>query len=211
MKAKSVFVCIFTNEPPNAAGSYSVDLLPSMERTLYNSVSAAATALAAQGYEGTTLSVCNAKAPNFAQFLATNTTALPFVAIAGTFPDGSTKYYTTRIANQVKDQIRAMWVGEFGGSGTTPNPGDGSGGWGDGDSILCKIFPPVCALGFLPWLALAAYTTYRAAEARSTTGRAVWGVPAFLFWQGFIAKGGVKQIEWWVKKAGIGGSEIVIK
>jgi hypothetical protein len=200
MKAKSVFVCIFTNEPPSAAGSYSVEVLPSTERSLYNAVSAAATDLAAQGYQGTTLSVCHAGAAQFQDFLSTINTALPFVAIAGTFPDGTKKYYTTRNANQVKDYIRAMWQGEFGGTGVPTNPGYGSGGWGDGDSILCKLLPPVCALGFLPWLALAAYTTYRAAEARSTTGRAVWGVPAFLFWQGFIAKGGVKQIEYWIKK-----------
>lgn len=204
MKAKSVNICVFTNAKPTAAGSYSVDMLPSMERALYNSVSNAASALAAQGYEGTILSVCNANAPEFAQFMAANTIALPFVSIVGTFPDGSMKYYSTRNTNQVKDLIKAMWVGEFGGSGNTTNPGDGNGGWGDGESLICKVFPPLCALGFLPWVLLAGYTTYRAAEARSTTGRAVWAVPAFLFWQGFIAKGGVKQIQWWVKNGGIG-------
>lgn len=203
MKAKSVSVCIFTNEPPNAAGSYSINLLPQQERNFYNSVSNAASELALQGYEGTTVFICNANAPEFSQFIATNTTALPFVAIAGTFPDGTKKYYATRNANQVKNQIKAMWVGEFGGSGNTTNPGDGSGGWGDGEAWICKILPPLCALSFLPWLALTAYSTYRAAESKSTTGRLIWAAPAVLFWQGFVAKGGIQQIQWWINKSSI--------
>ena len=201
MKAKAVHICIFTKQPASAGGSYSVELLPTSERTLYQAASDAAVKVFQQyGMEGTTLSVCDANAATFQQFLKGVSLPYPFVAIAGTFPDGSTRFYTTRTASAILNSLRSMWTGEFGGSGIPNNPGDGDGGWGDGDSILCRVFPAVCALGFLPWLALAAFTTYRAAEARSTTGRLVWGVPAFLFWQGFVAKGGVKQIQWWINK-----------
>lgn len=201
MKAKSVFVCIFTKQPPTSGGSYPINLLPVAERNLYNAVSTAAVEVFQQyGYEGTVLSMCNANDATFNQFLSTNTKPFPLVAIAGTFPDGSTKFFTTNSANQVKNLLRSMWAGEFGGTGIPTNPGDGDGGWGDGDSVLCRLLPPVCALGFLPWLALSVITTYKAAESRSTVGRVLWGVPAALFVQGFFARGGVKQIQYWIKK-----------
>lgn len=205
-KATQVFTCIFTNTPPQS-GAYNVNTLPSQERAMFNAVSDAHGAIvAASGDQPLLLSVCYAKAPEFQAFLSGISLAPPFMAIMGTFPGGEKKYYLTKQPSQAKQYIEAMLSGEFGGTGLPTNAGDGDGGWGQGDGgLLCQLLPPVCALGFLPWLALSVFTTYKAAESRSATGRAVWGVPAFLFWQGFFARGGVKQIQWWVKKVGIGG------
>lgn len=200
MKATAVHICIFTSQPPNASGGYAPELLPSSERNLYNAASAAAVEMFQQeGYEGTTLSMCHAGSQQFQNFLSKVSDNPPFAAIAGTFGDGQ-KYYLVKQPGQIKSYLRAMWSGEFGGTGLPNNLGDGDGGWGQGHALICKILPPLCALGFLPWLALAAVTTYKAAESRSTVGRAMWGVPAGLLWLGFFERGGVKQIQYWLKK-----------
>lgn len=201
MKATSVHICIFTNKPPNAGGAYSPETLGAPESGMYAAASVAAVNLYTQeGLEGTTLSMCNANAPEFRDFLTQAKTAPPFIAIAGTF--GNVQKFYIAAPAQVESYLKAMWLGEFSGTSLPTNLGGGGGGWGQGDSALCKILPPLCALGFLPWLALSVYTTYRAAESRSTVGKTMWGVPAFLFWQGFLARGGVKQIQYWVKKIG---------
>lgn len=206
-KATQVFTCIFTNTPPGSGGAYNIDALPSTERNMFNAVSNAHSEIvAATGDQPLLLSMCYAKAPEFQTFLSGINMAPPLMAIMGTFPGGEKKYYTTKNPAQAQQYINAMLQGEFGGTGLPTNAGDGSGGWGQGDGgLLCQLLPPLCALGFLPWLALSVITTYKASESRSTAGRAMWGVSAFLFWQGFLARGGVKQIQWWVKQAGIGG------
>lgn len=201
MKATAVHICVFTSRPPNAGGGYAPDTLPNPESGMYAAASTAAVELFNQeGLEGTTLSMCYTQNPQFEQFLSTISATPPFVAIAGTFPGGEKKLYIVKNAAQVKGYLRAMWTGEFGGTGLPTNLGDAEGGWGQGHALICQILPPLCALGFLPWLALAAVTTYKAAESRSTTGRIVWGVPAALFVLGFFERGGVKQIQYWLKK-----------
>lgn len=202
MKAQQVFTCIFTDTPPNGgAGAYNIDTLPASDRSLYNAVSDAyAQIIAEKGDQPLLLSMCYAPSPNFSQYLSTVTLSRPFIAMIATYPDGTKKAYATKVKT-VKNYVNALLEGEFGGSGIPTNPGDGDGGWGQGDGgLLCKLLPPICALGFLPWLAASVYTTYRAAESRSTAGKAMWGIPAALFWQGFIARGGVQQIKWWMKK-----------
>jgi len=207
-KAIQVFTCIFTNTPPEG-GAYNIDTLPAQERTMFNAVSDAHGAIvAASGDQPLLLSLCYAQAPEFQGFMSGVNVTPPFIATVGTFPGGEKKYYVTKIPGQAKQYIQAMLSGAFGGTGIPTNAGDGNGGWGAGDGgLLCKILPPLCALGFLPWLALSVITTYKAAESKSGVGRAMWGVPAFLFWQGFLLNGGVKQIQWWTKKAGIGGKK----
>lgn len=200
-KALQVFTCVFTDLPPNAGTVYSPDTLPATERNMYNAVKTAyAGIVAAEGSAPLVQSMCFAADPQFQAFLSQANTTLPFIAIMGTFAGGEKRYYVTKSITQVAQYIQAMYAGEFGGTGLPTNPGDGDGGWGQGNAIICQILPPLCALGFLPWLALAAFTTYRTAEARSGIGKAAWGIPAFLFWQGFLARGGVKQIQYWIKK-----------
>lgn len=197
MKAKSVHICIFTNVAPGAAGGYDINALPSAERNLYQAASDAGYQVFQQnGYEGTTLSLCYAKAANFQQFLSTVSETPPFAAIAATYPGGAQKFYLTKSPAKVKNMLLALWSGDFGGSGTPGDlSGDGSGGgYGSGSNILCEIFPPLCSLGFWPWLALTAFVTYRTFEARSIVGRGLWGTAAFFTWKEFAARGGLKQL-----------------
>lgn len=204
MKAQSVHICVFTNKAPNSGDSYAPEVLGAPESGMYSAVSSAAVQLSDEGMEGTTLSVCYARSASFQDFLKTVTATPPFIGIAGTFPDGQKKLYILQSPANVKQYLKAMWLGEFGGTGLPTNMGDGDGGWGTGSALICKLIPPLCALGFLPWLALSVYTTYRAAESRSKVGQIMWGIPAAFFVMGFFERGGVKQIQWWAKKAGIG-------
>lgn len=206
MKAKTLYICTFT-----LAQTDNIDSFPALDRQFYEAAVMGTSELIFQdGFkdmDGNVLtSACSFQNPNFQDFLkVANAPAPPFVAIIGEFPDGQKRLYITKSPQQVKNLIKQMWLGEFG--GTTPMPtnlGDGEGGWGEGSSVVCKIFPPLCALGFLPWLVLAGIATYKTAESRSTLGKATWGVPAALLWLGFFERGGVKQIQWWLKKAGIG-------
>ena len=208
MKAKSVTICIFTNLPPNTGGgAYAPESLPQPERGMYAATSAAATELFQQeGLEGTVLGMCNAQAAEFAQFIKSQTATPPYIAIAGTFPDGSQRAYILKSANGVKNYIRAMWLGEFGGTGAPVNLGEGTGGYGSGSNILCQLFPPLCMLGFWPWLALVAFTTYRTAEARSIVGRGLWGTAAFFTWKEFLDRGGLQQLG---KMVGIGEQKTI--
>lgn len=218
-KATQVFTCIFTNTPPNGGGgAYNVDTLPAQERNMYNAVSNAYQQIVAvSGDQPLVLAICNAKEAQYQSYLSTVSLSPPFVAMIATYPDGSKKTYTTKSLD-VKNRVQALLAGEFGGTGIPTNAGEGEGGWGQGNALVCQLIPPLCALGFLPWLALAAVTTYKAAESRSTTGRIMWGIPAALFVVGFFERGGMKQIQWWTKKAGIGsvpyfkhnGKELVI-
>ena len=202
-KALQVFTCIFTDVPPGAGGSYNVDTLPAPERNMYNAVVSGESAIVAtEGAAPLVRSICYAGDPQFKTFLSQVNMPRPFMAIMGTFAGGEKRYYTTKNTSKVGQYLRAMYLGEFGGTGLPTNPGDADGGWGTGDGgLLCQLLPPLCALGFLPWLALAAVTTYKAVESRSTVGRAMWGVPAGLLWLGFLERGGVKQMQWWIKKA----------
>jgi len=204
-KALQVFTCVFTHTPPDN-GVWNIDALPSSEGSMYNAVVNANGAIVAQegGNAPLIVSMCYAPDPQFKDFIDQVKMSPPFMATMGTFADGSKKYFATKNTSQIGLYIRAMYLGEFGGTGLPTNAGEGDGGWGQGDSILCNIIPPLCALGFLPWLVLSAVTTYKAVESRSTVGKTMWGVPAFLLWQGFLARGGVKQIQWWVKKLGNG-------
>ena len=202
-KAKSVFICIFTDKAPNSGGIYTPELLGSPETGMYQAVSQAGVELFQEGIEGTTSSMCYAGAPDFQAYLKTVNMSPPFVAIMGTFEDGTKKQFLLKSTTGVKNYIRAMWTGEFGGTGIPTNPGDADGGWGQGDGgLLCKLIPPFCALGFLPWLILAGVATYKTAESRSPLGKATWGIPAGLLWLGFFERGGAKQIQWWINKLG---------
>ncbi len=196
MKANSVTVCVFTNTPPNAgAGNYSPELLPSPERSWYDPIATAASELAYdEGLEGTLFGVCYAKSAEFQQFVQEAGQAPPFVAVAANYPNGAQKVFVKKSVSNIKNLIRAAWLGETGGTGEA-NPGGSEDGWGSGEgSWLCNLLPPLCQVGFWPWLAVCVFTTYRTAEANSKFGKALWGAGAVFSWQTFFARGGHKQL-----------------
>ena len=211
-KAIKIQTCVFADVQLPADGTWHIDpnYLPKQVIDLYTALSNGLSELifkdGLSDMDGKVESfgICPVKNADFQAFLSQTNTAPPFVAIVGVYPSGEKKLYTVKNPAQVKEYARAMWLGEFGGNTPLPsNLGDGDGGWGQGDGgLLCKLLPPVCALGFLPWLALASFSTYKAFEARSTVGKSTWGIPAALLWQVFFARGGVKQIQWWLNKIG---------
>lgn len=67
-------------------------------------------------------------------------------------------------------------------------------------SLLCKMFPPLCEVGGWFWLAFAAGATLKASTS-SGVSRGVWGVGAAVLWKEWYDRGGLQQL---TKTVGIG-------
>ena len=117
---------------------------------------------------------------------------LPAAQVAALYPDGTRRAYFLKTGvggiqftpETLRPYVEALLYNRA----STPQP------------ILCKIVPPLCELGGWIWLALAVGATYKATQARNV-GKVAWGVGAAALWQGWYARGGVKQL---TAAAGIG-------
>lgn len=68
------------------------------------------------------------------------------------------------------------------------------------ETLLCKLLPPLCSLGWYFWAAAGAYSVYRTTQARNV-GKIVWGAASALTINEFIQRGGLKELG---SKVGIG-------
>jgi len=203
-KAKLITTCVFSNQAPPPDGYSYQSVLTAQEKAMYEAVADAFGEVLSEfgDFAGQSF-VCYAQNPQLSsvmQYAGVTASQVPFILIAGNYENGASRLFVVKSTSvtEIKAKIKALLTGDFGQAGM---PKEGGGGFGGGgNSILCKLIPPLCAVSFLPWLILATVATYKAVESRSTVGRAMWGVPAFLFWQGFLARGGVQQIQYWVKK-----------
>lgn len=203
MKASLVQLCVFTNQPPPTDGTSYQGAITSTERAMYEAIGEAfGQVLTQRGDFPATLYICHANAPNNKKVMQTagvTTANVPFIIAIGSYPDGSGRLYVlkTQSVAAIKKTIEALLDGDFSGApGSVPAEGSEfgvEGGSGDG-SILCAILPVLCRLGFWPWAALVAFTTYRTFEANSKVGKGMWGAAALLSWQSFISRGGLKQL-----------------
>jgi len=71
------------------------------------------------------------------------------------------------------------------------------------ETLLCKLFPPLCSLGWYFWAAAGAYSVYRTTQARNV-GKIVWGAASALTINEFIQRGGLKELGKKVGMKGIG-------
>lgn len=110
----------------------------------------------------------------------------PAIRVWAQYPDGKQVWYNLNqgiapveyTPEEIKKYIVSLANGDLG-----------------NNSILCTIFPPLCSLGGWLWLAGAAYSTYRFAEAQSGSGKVIWGAAAGLTWQSFFAGGGFEKLK----------------
>jgi hypothetical protein len=110
----------------------------------------------------------------------------PAVRIYAEYPDGRKAWYNlnqgvvpeTYTGAEVARYVKALATGTA-----------------EQSSILCQIFPPLCSIGGWLWLAGAAYSTYRFAEAQNGGGKIIWGAAAGLTWQSFFAGGGFEKLK----------------
>lgn len=191
--AELVNICIFTKSTDNP--------YPADDRKMYDAISLAASNVAkeAGGSAPIVVQYCYIYgANNQAVALAAGIDPIfdtPAAYMWARYPGGATAYYV--IKRDLKDKTLGVdWTPEemqpyiaalaF---RTKPAP----------DTLLCKIFPPLCSLGWYVWAAAAGYSIYRTTQARNV-GKIVWGAAAVLTSNEFIQRGGLKELQ---KKIGL--------
>lgn len=188
VKATEVQICIFTWKDLPLVADYPAD-----ERAMYNAFAPVVAELRQK--HGQNLPVYLEMCPlsiGQNQLIASQLgiTDFPGVQVFATYADGSTARYA--LTKDVQDKLTGVnWTpddvrGYVEAVLYQREPSD--------TSILCKIFPPLCNLGGFVWLALAGYSTFRLANAQTTTQKALWGTAAGLTWQSFFAGGGFKKL-----------------
>jgi hypothetical protein len=108
----------------------------------------------------------------------------PAVRLWAQYADDSQAYYnfappipgTTPDLDKVAPALQALYAGEFG-----------------NNSLLCKLFPPLCALSAWAWLAVTLYAAYEATQTKGPA-RAAWITGAVLAGNEFLQRGGLKTI-----------------
>jgi hypothetical protein len=108
----------------------------------------------------------------------------PAVRLWAKYADESEAYYnfappipgTTPDLSKFAPALQALYQGEFG-----------------NNSLLCKLFPPLCALSAWAWLAVTLYAAYEATQTKGPA-RAAWIGGAVLAGNEFLQRGGLKTI-----------------
>ena len=103
----------------------------------------------------------------------------PSVQITANYPDGRNKYI--RIEGRSSDYIKNV----FDLLCRDVEQGE--------SSILCRLFPPLCALSAWAWLAVTLYAAYEATQTKGPA-RAAWIGGAVLAGNEFLQRGGLKTI-----------------
>lgn len=202
VKAKQVVICIFTPKDMGNVGQY-----PAQEQYLYQMFGNAIVEL--RKLHGNDVPVFLDFCPvagnqNNGVVLEQNGGSilnLPAVQIYAKYPDGTAGQYFLKkgITDQgsstpLVDEQKALAYTQALLYHLSPTP----------QTLLCKILPPLCSLGWYVWLGAALYTTYRTTQARNV-GKYVWGGAAALTWNEFIQRGGLKELG---KKVGINGKKM---
>lgn len=197
VKATQVQICIFTPQDKGSVGLY-----PSQEQYLFQMFGNAIVSLRQQ--LGNSLPVYLDFCPvagnqNNLIVLEENGGSplnLPAVQLYAKYPDGTASQYFLKKGitdinsdTPLVDEPKARAYVEALLYRAAPVP----------ETLLCKIIPPLCALGWYAWLGAALYTTYRTTQARNV-GKYVWGGAAALTWNEFIQRGGLKELG---KKVGL--------
>lgn len=116
---------------------------------------------------------------------------LPALQLYAEYEDGSKKYYN--LQKTVQDKLTGIsWTTEdlrpyfesllYNKDPTNP-------------SLLCRLFPPLCAVGPLLWLGGAAVCAFQAVTTENKTRRLVFGAGAGVMGYEFYKKGGVDALK----------------
>ncbi len=189
IKAKSIQICIFTPKDLNSVNAY-----PHQEQYLYYTFyNILVDLVKLHGDIPVVLDFCPVAGTSNLQVLEQNGGSplnLPAVQLWAEYADGTaSQYFLKKSLTDINsdapilDDKKALAYVQALLYRLSPTT----------QPILCKILPPLCSLGWYFWLGAAAYTTYRTTQARNV-GKYVWGAAALLTWQGFIARGGLKEL-----------------
>lgn len=191
IKAKSVQICIFTPQDKSSVSQY-----PAQEQYLYQMFGNAIVEL--RKIHGNSLPVfidfCPVSDADNAVVLEQNGGSvlnLPAVQIYATYTDGTAGQYFLKkgptdigSSTPLVDEKKALSYTQALLYRLSPIP----------ETLLCKILPPLCSLGWYVWAAAAGYSIYRTTQARNV-GKYVWGAAAVLTANEFIQRGGLKELQ----------------
>ena len=190
VKAQQILICIFTPQDKSSVGLY-----PAQEQHVFNMFGNAIVDL--RKLHGNNLPVylefCPVSNPDNVVVLEQNGGSvlnLPAVQLYAKYSDGTTGQYFLKkglsdvgSSTPLVDEPKALAYVKALLYRLSPTP----------QTLLCKILPPLCSLGWYIWLAAGIYTTYQTTQARNV-GKYVWGAAAALTWNEFIQRGGLKEL-----------------
>lgn len=193
VKASEVSICIFTpTTRPAAPGRPYESAYPADEQAIWRAFAPVVQELRQKhgGNAPIFMDFCPLTIPENQLIVAQQGIAdLPAVQVFAKYPDGSTGvYYLTK---DIQDKLTGInWtpddVRRYVEAVLYQREG--------ADSLLCKLFPPLCSVGKYVWLAVAGYATFKTLDAESPGRRAAFGVAAALTWMEFAGRGGFKDL-----------------
>lgn len=196
-KATEITVCVFTETGKNKALSFNSngEIIGIQEGNLNDNERAA--------YNGALLARDKLSAPipvsvwicpqdydvNPQQLQKQNINFLPAILITAYYPEGTQRQYVlfnnvlqnhSWSQDEVYKHLKALYDAKFG-SGN--------------QSIVCKIFPPLCNVGAYLWLAAAGVSIYKTAEQKKNPAlQTAWGAASILCLEAFMKGGGFEKI-----------------
>ena len=189
VKATQVAICIFVPQDKANVGQYSAEV-----QALYQMFGNAIVTLRQRHGSDVPvyLDFCPTTTPSNVAVLEQNGGSvlnLPAVQLYAKYNDGTAGQYFLK--KGITDAFGSLSVTESQALAYTeallyhlsPTP----------QTLLCKILPPLCSLGWYIWLGAAAYTTYQTTQARNV-GKWIWGAAAALTWNEFVQRGGLKEL-----------------
>lgn len=201
MKAQQIDICVFTSTGKNKVFTFdnegnisgiNFDQLTNNERLAFNEAEAAMNAIAAKAHGlQYNVWVCprdynNNVVPIEQQGFGLN---LPAILITGYYPGGDGKQYALRndvgggknwSRSDIGRYINALYTGKTEGSN---------------ESLICKIFPPLCNIGAYLWLAAAGVSAYKTAEMKGRPAlQTIWGAATLLSIDAFLKGGGLQKL-----------------
>jgi hypothetical protein len=177
---------IFISDNPQLVGGLDTSLMTSDELATWEALQDAVSALQASNPAADVyvLDMNRYRGTQIVQLERWAIPRYPAVRLWAQYADESQAYYnfappipgTTPDLSKFAPALEALYTGEFGGS-----------------SLLCRIFPPLCALSAWAWLGITLYAAYEATQTKGPA-RAAWIGGAVLAGNEFLQRGGLKTI-----------------
>lgn len=187
MKADQLSVIFITDNPLLSDGAFDYAKLEPEEKDLYDIFSEGITLADGRIPIGINVKTMSKYAHlDSVDFERWGIHRFPAIRVYAHYPDGKESFYNLVKGpfdseldvsqKNISDRLYFLYLGNFG------KP-----------SLLCEMFPPLCKIGAWAWLAIGAFSTYKALESKSA-GKVVWGLGAGLCLNEFMKRGGLTAI-----------------
>lgn len=177
INATEVSICIFTPKPFSKVSQYPAD-----EQRMYNAFVPVILDLRDKwGSVPVYMDFCPLTVKDNQLIVAQNGIAsLPAVQLFATYPDGKQGQYI--LQKDLSDRWKVDWTPDD----VRPYVEALLYRLEPADSLLCRLFPPLCSISKYIWLGLAGAATYKFATSNGPFGRAGWGIGAGVLWNEYL-------------------------